>query len=135
VSWLNLGDSDRRLGHLAEAKLSYRKGLNLALVELRGNPRLGLARSYVAFFAALLGDAKRGQDEISQALELSPGDSEVVLNAVLTYETLGERDQAIKVLGLATPELLKELNRQPDLADFRQDIRFKQVVPEIEGRR
>ena len=54
---------------------------------------------------------------------------------MLTYETLGERDQAIKVLGLATPELLKELNRQPDLADFRQDIRFKQVVTEIEGRR
>ncbi len=135
VEWLNLGDSNRRLGHLADAKLSYRKGLNLALIELRGNPRLGLTRSYVAYFAALLGDAKRGQDEINQALELSPGDAEVILNAVLTYETLRERDQAIKVLGLATPELLKELNRQPDLADFRQDIRFKQVVTEIEGRR
>jgi tetratricopeptide (TPR) repeat protein len=132
VEWVNLGDCNRRLGHLADAKLAYRKGLNLALIELRGNPRLGLTRGYVAYFAARLGDAKRGQDEISQALELSPGDTEVILNAVLTYETLGERDQAIKVLGLATPELLKELNRQPDLADFRQDIRFKQVVPEIE---
>jgi hypothetical protein len=56
----------------------------------------------------------------------------VILNAVLTYETLGERDQAIKVLGLATPEVLEKLNRQPDLADFRQDIRFKQVAAQIE---
>ena len=133
--WLNLGDSNRRLGHLADAKVAYRKGLNLALIELRRNPRLGLTRAYVAYFAALLGDTRRGQDEIGQALELSPGDAEVILSAVLTYEAMGERDQAIKVLGLATPEVLEELNRHPDLADFRRDIRFRQVVPEIEGRR
>ena len=135
VYWLNLGDSNRRLGHLADAKLAYRKGLNLALIELRSNPRLGLTRAYVAYFAALLGDTRRAQDEIGQALELSPGDAEVILSAVLTYEALGERDQAIKVLGLATPEVLEELKRHPDLADFRHDIRFIQVVPEIEGRR
>jgi tetratricopeptide (TPR) repeat protein len=133
--WGNLGDSNRRLGHLADAKLAYRKGLNLALTELRGNPRLGLTRAYVAYLAARLGDARRGQDEINQALELSPGDTKVIRNAVLTYEALGERDQAMKVLRLATPEVLEELNRQPDLADFRQDIRFKQVVAQIEGRR
>jgi serine/threonine protein kinase/tetratricopeptide (TPR) repeat protein len=133
--WLNLGDSNRRSGRLADAKLAYRKGLNLALIELRGNPRLGLTRAHVAYFAARLGDVKRGQDEISQALELLPGDTEVILNAVLTYETLGERDQAIKVLGLATPEVLKKLNRKPDLADFRQDVRFIQAVAQIkEGR-
>jgi len=133
--WINLGDSNRRLGHLADAKLAYRKGLDLALIELRGNPRLGRTRGYVAYLAARLGDAKRAQDEISQALELLPGDTKVIRNAVLTYEALGERDQAIKVLGLATPEVLEELNRQPDLADFRKDIRFIQVVAQIEGRR
>jgi serine/threonine protein kinase/tetratricopeptide (TPR) repeat protein len=133
--WLNLGDSNRRSGRLADAKLAYRKGLNLALIELGGNPRLGLTRAHVAYFAARLGDATRGQDEISQALEMLPGDAEVIVNAVLTYETLRERDQAIKVLGLATPEVLEKLNRQPDLADFRQDIRFIQVVREMEGRR
>jgi hypothetical protein len=54
---------------------------------------------------------------------------------VLTYETLGERDQAINVLGLATPEVLKKVNRQPDLADLREDVRFVQVVAQIEERR
>jgi eukaryotic-like serine/threonine-protein kinase len=133
--WLNLGDSDRRSDRLADAKQAYRKGLNLALIELQGNPRLGLTRAHVAYFAARLGDAKRGQDEISQALELLPGDTQVILNAVLTYETLGERDQAIKVLGLATPEVLEKLNLQPDLADFREDVRFTQAVAQIEERR
>jgi eukaryotic-like serine/threonine-protein kinase len=133
--WLNLGDSNRRSGRVDAATSAYRKALDLALIELRGNPRLGLTRASVAYLAARLGDVRRGQDEISQALELFPGDTEVILNAVLTYETLGEREQAIKVLGLATPEVLQALNRHPDLADFRRDIRFKQVVPEIEGRR
>jgi eukaryotic-like serine/threonine-protein kinase len=135
LCWLNLGDSNRRLGHLADAKLAYRKGLNLALIELQGNPRLGLTRAYVAYLAARLGDTRRGQDEINQALELSNGDTKVIRFAVLTYEALGERDQGIRVLGLATPEVLADLNRQPDLADFRQDVRFKQVVAQIEGRR
>ncbi len=116
--WLNLGDSHRRLGHPGEAQSAYRKALDLALTELRGNPRLGLTRAYVALLATRLGDSKRAEDEISQALELSPADTKVILGAVLTFESLGQRDQAIKVLGLAGPDFLQEINRQPDLADF-----------------
>ena len=37
-------------------------------------------------------------------------------------------DRAIQVLDTATPHLLRELDRQPDLADFSQDPRFKQLV-------
>ncbi len=133
--WLNLGDSDRRLGHSGEARAAYSKALDLALTELRGNPRLGLTRAYVALLATRLGDRKRAEDEVSQALELSPADTKVILSAVLTFESLGQRDQAIRVLGLAGPDFLQEINRQPDLADFRRDPRFIKVVPEIEGRR
>jgi tetratricopeptide (TPR) repeat protein len=132
VYWLNLGDSNRRTGHLDEATTAYRKGMDLALVDLKDNARDGLTRAYVAYFAAQLGDTKRAQDEISQALQLSPGDNKVIRKAVLTYEALGQRDRAIQVLTGATPEVFQELNRQPDLADFRQDIRFKQVVAQIE---
>jgi tetratricopeptide (TPR) repeat protein len=106
--------------------------MDLALVELKDNPRLGLTRAYVAYLAAQLGDTKRAQDEISQALQLAPGDNKVIRKAVLTYEALGQRDRAIQVLSGAAPELFQELDRQPDLADFRQDIRFKQVVAQIE---
>jgi tetratricopeptide (TPR) repeat protein len=132
IYWLNLGDSNRRTGHLDDATTAYRKGMDLALVELKDNPRLGFTRAYVAYFAARLGDTKRAQDEISQALQLSHGDNKVIRKAVLTYEALGQRDHAISVLSGATPELFQELNRQPDLADFRQDTRFKQVVAQIE---
>ncbi len=128
VYWLNLADSSRRLGRLHEAAVAYRKGMDLALGELKEDPHDGYTRAFVAYFSARLGDPARAEDEISQAKELSPSDTKVIRRAVLTYEALGQRDQAIDALRDTTPELLRELDRQPDLADFRQDSRFKQVV-------
>ena len=58
------------------------------------------------------------------------GETKAIRNAVLTYEALGERDRAIQVLDGAKPELLRELARQPDLSDFRNDSRFKQLKVE-----
>ncbi len=124
----NLADSYRRLGRKRDANAAYRKALDLALAALNENPRLGYDRGFVAYISARLGDRKRAEDEIAQALQLSPGETKVIRNAVLTYEVLGERDRAIQVLGGAPPELLHELDRQPDLADFIQDSRFKQLV-------
>jgi tetratricopeptide (TPR) repeat protein len=102
--------------------------MDLALATLKENPRLGYPRGYVAYIAARLGDRKRAEDEIAQALQLSPGETKVIRWAVLTYEALGQRDRAIQVLDSAPPDLLRELDRHPDLADFRQDSRFKQLV-------
>jgi len=126
--WGNLGDSSRRLGHLGEAQAAYQKAMNLASLELQENPRLGLTRSFVASFAARLGDAKRAYTEIAQALQLSPGDAKVIRRAVLTYDALGQRDEAIQVLSNATPQLLRELDRQPDLVALREDSRFQRLL-------
>ena len=126
----NLADSDRRLGRQREAAAAYRKALDIALTTLNRDPRMGYDRGFVAYISARLGDRKRAEDEIAQALRLSPGETKVMRNAVLTYVALGERDRAVSVLGAATPDLLRELDRHPDLADFRQDSRFRQLVAE-----
>jgi serine/threonine protein kinase/tetratricopeptide (TPR) repeat protein len=128
ISVENLADSNRRLGRVRDAKAAYRQAMDLALATLKENPRLGYPRGYVAYIAARLGDRKRAEDEIAQALQLSPGETKVIRSAVLTYEALGQRDRAIQVLDAATPDLLHELDRQPDLADFNQDSRFRQIV-------
>jgi adenylate cyclase len=126
--WLNLADASRRLGHTRGAAAAYRKGMDLALAELKDDPHSGYTRAYVAYFAARLGDPARAEDEIIQAKEEAPSDTKVTRRSVLTYEALGQRERAIEALNDAPPELLYELNRHPDLADFRQDLRFKQVV-------
>jgi serine/threonine protein kinase/Flp pilus assembly protein TadD len=132
VSRLNLGDSYRHLGLIGKSKAEYRKGLDLARAELNQTPDYrGYVRALVAYFCARLGDRRRAEDEIGQALRQSPGNNRAILRAVLTYEALGQRSQAIATLSGATPDLLRELDRDPDLADFCNDLRFKQLVERI----
>jgi eukaryotic-like serine/threonine-protein kinase len=127
VYWLNLADASRRLGRVREAAVAYRKGMELALAELKDDPHDGFIRAYVGYFAARLGDPARADDEIVQAKQESPSDTMVTRRAVLTYEALGQRDRAIEALIGAPPELFRELDRHPDLAELRRDLRFKQI--------
>jgi eukaryotic-like serine/threonine-protein kinase len=128
----NLADSYRRLGRIRAAKMVYVKAMNLALAEVVENPSQAYPRGFVAYCAARLGDDKRAEAEIGQALKSSPGDNKVIRFAVLTYEALHQRDRAIDVLTNATPDLLHELERHPDLADFCRDPRFQQLVAKVE---
>ena len=128
----NLADSYRRLGRVRAAKRVYVKAMNLALATLAENPSQGYPRGFVAYCAARLGDDKRAETEIAQALKSSPGDNKVIENAALTYEALHQRDRAIAVLSKATPDLLRGLERHPDLADFCRDPRFQQLVAKVE---
>jgi len=98
------------------------------LADLSEDPHDGYARAYTAYFFARLGDRKRAEDEISQARALSPSDTKVMRRAVLTFEALGERDRALDIIASAPPQLIRELERHPDLADLCQDFRFKQVA-------
>jgi len=124
----NLGDSYRRLGRSRESKHAYKNALKLALVGLAEDPLEAFSRGFVGYCSARLGDTQRAQTEIGQALKLSPGNKSVIRNAVLTYEALAQREQAIEALHGATPELLRELEHHPDLADLSSDPRFQQLV-------
>ncbi len=128
VVLLNLADSNRHLGRTGESRTEYQRAMDLALAELAQSPGSGYARAFVAYFAARLGDKKRAKDEIGQALRLSPGDNTVIRRAILTYEALGLRDEALATLTGATEDLLRNLDSDPDLADFCQDLRFRQLV-------
>jgi len=53
----------------------------------------------------------------------------------MTYEALGEHDNALAVAEMAPDDALRRLIRSPDLADLRKDVRFQQLVKSrrIEG--
>jgi serine/threonine-protein kinase len=128
---LNLADSYRRLGRTVQAQTEYRKALESSRSELKQNPKSGYVRCFVAYFSARLGDRHRAEDEIAQALQSSPGNARVILRAVLTYDLLGRRQEAMSILSSAPAELLREIDRDPDLADFTRDLRFKRLVAGI----
>jgi tetratricopeptide (TPR) repeat protein len=128
IYWLNLGDSERRLGELSKANAAYEKGHDLASAELRQNPGRGYTRAFVAYFKARLGDRPGAEQNIVEAMHLSPEDNEVIRCAVLTYEALGQRENSLSALSRATPGMLRELSRHPDLADFKKDPRFTAML-------
>jgi serine/threonine protein kinase/tetratricopeptide (TPR) repeat protein len=124
---LNLADSNRRLGHDVSARKEYQRGMGLALAELTENPRSAEARAYVGYFSARLGDRRRAEDEIRQALRLSQSDN-LIFRAVITYEALGLRNRALEILPGAAPQFLRRLEREPDLVAFSRDSRFKELI-------
>ncbi len=128
IDWLNLGDSERRLGRLAEARAAFRKVKELALVQLHQNPQTGHLRAVVAYAELRLGHNSAAEEEINEALHSAPGNSQVIYLAVLIYETLGQRNQTIDVLKGSTPEGIREIEHERDLAALQQDPRFLQLV-------
>ena len=128
IYWLNLGDSERRLGHRAEARAAFGKAKDLALAELQQNPGSGYIRAFVAYAKIRLGQKAAAEEEISEALHSATGNSQVIHVAVLIYEVLGQRDRAINVLRGSTPELIREIDQDRNLEGFRQDSRFMQLI-------
>ena len=128
TDWLNLGDSERRLGHLAQARAAYRRLKDLALVELQQNPSRGRIRAFVAYAKLRLGQKSAAEEEINEALHSAPGNSQVIYLAVLIYETLGQRNQTIDVLRGSTPEGIREIEHERELAALHGDPRFLQLV-------
>jgi tetratricopeptide (TPR) repeat protein/TolB-like protein len=128
VHWLNRGDAARRLGLHEESMGAYSEGRDLALAELNPNPSKGLVRGHVAYFSARLGDSTDAVRDLEQAMGFSPDDVQVKLIAVLTYEALDHRTDALEIFQRARDELRAEIERHPDLADFSRDMRSRQVL-------
>ncbi len=128
----NLADSSRRQNLRQDAEAYYQRGFELASAELQNDARNGRTRAFFAYFAARLGDHRRGKQEIEQALQFAPTSKPVLRRAVVLYEMLGRRDRALEIAERATPDVVLELDRQPDLADFRQDPRFRQLKAKSE---
>jgi Flp pilus assembly protein TadD len=126
--WINLGDSERRLGSSADAKSAYLEAQRLARAQLETNSQHGQARAYLAYCRARLGDSVGAREEVSWALNSWQGDNQVIRAAVLTYVALGDWDNALKTLELGTTKLAEELYAHPDLAEFRQNLRFREWI-------
>jgi tetratricopeptide (TPR) repeat protein len=126
---LNLGDSYRRLQRDAEATAAYRRGRELAETAVLTNPRDATRRAFLAYFALRLGDATTAEREIVQALNFGGENRTVLRRAVICFEALGQRDRAIAVIQSAPADVLRELNRQPDLKALRADTRFARLLP------
>jgi tetratricopeptide (TPR) repeat protein len=128
LSWKNLGDAYRRTNRKDESRKAYLQALDLAENEITRNPRDGLLRARLAFLCARLGDNKRAESEIGQALHDSPEDTSAQWEAVEVYEILRQRENSLAILKTLPEEVVLDIGRHPDLADLRSDSRFKELL-------
>ena len=126
--WINLGDVERRLGDSDAAKLAYRKGLALTSAHLEINPNSYLVRAHMAYIQARLGQKDNARSGIAQALQSPDKDKLILLYAILTYEAMGDREQALKMVGQIPPAMKITIEHHPDLADLRKDLRYLQMI-------
>ena len=128
LGWVNLAISYRRIGLPAESERANRRGLALAEKEMTLDPRDGKVRSVLAYLCARIGDQRRAESEISQALRLSPAEAAVLWNAAVTYEALGQRTNTLDLLSTAPEGVLASIRAWPDVADLSKDPRFLHLV-------
>jgi serine/threonine-protein kinase len=126
--WMNLSIACRRAGLMAESRKACSRGLELAEAEMTKNPRDGYVRSALGYLAGRLGDARRAESEIAQALRLSPADADTRFFAALTYEALGRRQDTLAVLGASPKDVIADLSRWPEVEGLQRDPRFIQLL-------
>jgi tetratricopeptide (TPR) repeat protein len=126
--YLNLGTAYRRGGFPRESREAYTNALDLAEARLATNPRDAYEKACLAYVCARLGERRRAEAEVEQALQLSGGATNVRQMAALTYEALGLHDQTIMVIEDAPDALLRRLYRHRDLAELRKFPRFKELI-------
>jgi serine/threonine protein kinase len=126
--WMDLGIAYRRRNLPKESEKAFRQALDQAEKEMVRDPRDGVVRSRLAFLSARLGDRKRAELEIAQALQFSPESNVTRGAAVWTYEALGHRDDTFTILRSSSDDVLVDAARWPELADLHHDSRFQQLL-------
>ncbi|HVO99773.1 MAG TPA: protein kinase [Bryobacteraceae bacterium] len=130
-----LGIAQRRLHHVAESTEANTIGFKMVEAENPRNARDGDLKSFLGYFSATMGDRRHAIDYIETALGLFPDNSATRWRAVLTYEELYRqsrdsslRNRALELVNQAAVDQIADLNRWPDVADLREDPRFKDIV-------
>ena len=128
ISYGDVGDAYRHLGRPQDAAKAYHTAQAMAESQVAQNPREPFTRAVLARLSALLGERRRAEFEIAQALSLNSGLTRVIRTAASTFEILGEREKTLQVLGNAPWRLLDDLNRQPDMKDLQRDPHFQELI-------
>jgi serine/threonine-protein kinase len=127
----NLADSYRLAGGLAaKAAPTYEHAIQLAEQQLAINPSNAAVLSSVALYRARLGQGDRALQEIRQAAGLAPADATIALKAVLVFELLKRRSDALAAAGrlLRSGSALDQIEAEPDLKNLREDPAFRRMV-------
>jgi eukaryotic-like serine/threonine-protein kinase len=121
VTWGDLGSTLYYSGKKDQAIAPFRKAVELALEDLKVNPRDPVVLSALAGYYSMLGDRPHALLYLGQALQYGRNDKEILTDAAGVYNQLGETGLAIEWLGKAV-----QAGYAPD--QIRNDPQFANLV-------
>jgi serine/threonine-protein kinase len=134
----NMADSYRRVPGLAsKAPDTYRTAARLAEQRLAINPSDPAVLKSAATYHARIGEKDQAFREISLARKLAPADTTVGFQAVLVYELVGRRTDALVALDniLKAGYPLNQVEREADLSELRATSEYKALASRDGGSR
>ncbi len=130
VTWGNLGSALYYGGQKEQAMGPERKAAELALEELKVNPRDPDVLSRLAEYYSMLDDRKQSLFYLAQALQYGHNDKEILLDAAEVYNHLGESGLAIEWLGktMQAGYTADRIREDPEFANLVNTPGFQQLM-------
>jgi eukaryotic-like serine/threonine-protein kinase len=130
VTWGNLGAARYYAGKKDQSLEPYHKAADLALDELKVNPRDPGVLSAVAGYYSMLGDRKHALLYLGQALQYGHNDKEILIDAAGVYDQLGETGLALEWLAKAVQAgyTTDKISGDPEFANLVNTPGFQQLM-------
>jgi len=133
VTWGNLGAALYYSGKKSEAMGPNRKAIELALQELKVNPRDPVVLSALAGYYSMLDDRQHALLYLGQALQYGHNDKEILIDAAGVYNQLGETGLAIEWLGKAVQAgyTADKIRSDPEFANLVNTPGYQQLMKSL----
>ncbi len=129
-AWGNLADAYQYGGQPAKAKDAYRRQLELLNQQLQVNPQDAERQGDAASCYAMLGDKDNAMSHLSRSLELGHSNKDLLFNAAVVYNDLGETGLALEWVqkALAAGYSAAIIRDSPTFDNLRDNLQFRQLV-------
>jgi len=130
LTWGNLGAARYYSGKKDQSMEPYHKAADLALEELKVNPRDPVVLSALAGYYSMLADRKHALLYLGQALQYGHNDKEILIDAAGVYNQLGETGLAIEWLAKAVQAgyTADKIRGDPEFANLVNNPGYQQLM-------
>jgi serine/threonine-protein kinase len=128
--WGNFADAYHFSGQQPKALDAYRKQLALLNDQLKINPRDAERQGEVASCYAALGDKSQAADHLALSLQLGRGNKDLLFNAAVVYNDLGETGEALEWLhkSFLAGYSASIVRDSPEFDNLRGNPQFEQLL-------
>ena len=130
VDWHNLASAYQWSGDPEKARAAFQRTAELIEEQLRVNPHDPTSLILLADAYSYLNQMQRARQLLQQGLALAPDDVPNMFQASAIYERLGDRELALRWIGMAIKGGFSRdlIEKEPTLARLRLDPKFRDLL-------